>query len=105
MSSGHRNLGAHRGIAVHVIDVAAQGGIGIMQQSVREPTGRTVDLHRRMRSVFLKSSCATPYQPKFWIRIESPVPDPTAQEKILTWNPEATHRRVTFQRGFYLGGQ
>src|SRR5579863_2832516 len=56
---GHGDLGTHRRIAVHVVDVAAQGGIGIVNQRVGKRARWAIHFNRGMRAVFFESSCTT----------------------------------------------
>src|SRR5579863_358925 len=52
---GHGDLGAHRRIAVHVVDVAAQGGIGIVNQRVGNRARWAIHLNRGMCAIFFES--------------------------------------------------
>jgi len=70
------NLGAHRGVAVHVVDVTAQRGIRVVQQRMRKPAGTSFYFDRGMRPVLHESACAAAHQAQFGIGIKSAVPDP-----------------------------
>src|SRR5579863_10752028 len=63
-----------------------------------------------MRAVFLESPCPAANQTQLGVRIETTMPDPTAQKKILAWNPEATglqaaDRRAILQRNLHFASQ
>src|SRR5271170_7631429 len=100
----HCNLCAHRRVAVHVIDIAAQRWIGIVQQRAGKPASRAIHRHRGMCAIFLESSCTSPHQAELWIGIEATMLDPTAKKEILAWNPKAAHLGARFQRDLnFLG--
>lgn len=84
-----RNLSAHRGITVHVVDVGAQRGIGLMDKCVVQTTCRPIDLDGGMRAMLLKLSSATADEAQLGIRIETAVLDPAAEKEVLAGNPEA----------------
>src|SRR5580700_6841548 len=102
---GHCNLGAHRGIAVHVIDITPQRRICVVQQGVRELASRPIHLDGGMRAVFLESPCPAANETQLGVRIETTMPDPTAKKKIFAWNPEATDRHATFQCNLHFAGK
>src|SRR5436309_16121596 len=88
MSVFDRDPRARRRVAVHVIDVAAQRRVGVVNECVFEPAGGTVNFHRGMSAVFLEFPCAAADEAQLGIGIESAVLDRAAQKKILSRNPK-----------------
>ena len=89
VASLDRDLGTGGRVTVHVIEIAAQRGIGVVQKGMSELAGGARHLYRGVRTVFLKLSGAAANQAQLGIGVESAVANPAAQEEILARNPEA----------------
>lgn len=92
-----RDLSTRGGVAVHVIEVAAERRVGVVQKGILEPAGGTRDLDRGVRTVFLKLSGAAANQAQLGIGVESAMANPAPQEEVFAGNPEATHRGIRRQ--------
>ncbi len=72
------NLRSGRRIAVHVVNVATEGRVGIVDERMLESTGGPGYFKGGMRAVFLELARATPDQAQLAIRIKAAVLNPTA---------------------------
>src|SRR5579864_919176 len=82
------DLRSRRRITIHVVNVATQGRVGIVNERVLQPASWAVYLDRWMRAVFLEFAGATPDHTQLGIGIKAAVLDPAAKKKVLAGNPE-----------------
>lgn len=53
---GHDHLGAQRGVAVHVVDVVGEVGVGVVEERVFECAGDTFNVYIFMDRAILESA-------------------------------------------------
>src|SRR5579872_663700 len=78
-----------RRIAVHVVDVVGEGGIGVVKDSAGPQAGDVaVDLYGFVNGPFFKSAMRTAEKAELGIWPETAVFHPAAEKKILALNRE-----------------
>src|SRR5215469_11524637 len=84
-----RDLGSRRRVAVHVVDVATQRWIGVVNERMLQLTRRAVYFDRGMCAVLLELARAAADEPQFRIGIKPAMLDPSAKEEILARGKES----------------
>src|SRR5579864_7026758 len=82
------DLRSRRRITIHVVNVATQGRVGIVNERVLQPASWAVYLDCWMRAVFFELACAAPNQTQLGIGIKAAVLDPAAKKEIFARNPK-----------------
>src|SRR5450631_3043731 len=81
---GHDHLRAQRRVAVHVLDVVGERGVGVVKErSGLNSSGETLDVNVFMDCAILELAAPATEEAQLWIRPEAAVPDPTTEKFIL----------------------
>jgi len=97
------DLGPRRRITVHVINVAPQSWVGIVNERVFQPTRWSIDLDCWMRAIFLELARAAPNQAQLGIGIKASIFNQATKKEIFARNPETLHRVILSCHGNFIG--
>src|SRR5581483_3843218 len=89
LRSGHHHLRSQRRVAVHVLEICIQRGIGIVQHVVSQLRRRTLDANIFMNESLFEVAGAPAEQAQLAVGIKATMPYPAAEKEILPGNPEA----------------
>src|SRR5271167_916543 len=97
LTLGDRHLCSQRRVAVHVVEVAIERGIGVVQKMVLQSCGGAVQANVFVDQPILELAHPTAKKTQLGIRIEATMANPAAEEEVLAGHPEARHFRIRNQ--------
>src|ERR1035437_26539 len=81
---GHNHLRAQRRVAVDVLDVVGERGVGVVEErAVLNSSGKPLDVNVFMDRATLETAASATEEAQLWIRPEAAMPDPTTEKFIL----------------------
>src|SRR5271165_3746768 len=102
---GYGHLRAQRRVAIHVVEIAVERGIGVMKEMVLQFCGRAVQANVFMYQSVFELTPAAAEEPQLGIGIKAAVANPAAEEEVLARDKEACNGRILGNSSPDLVGQ